>query len=209
MRVQDVYKLLYQGVFGPKHSLGLNVREALLEEIAQLGHTSSHVTGEEETIERVSPDGLVIRVNLRPLLVYNRAEIDDELYERKLDALVECLIISAESTRGSLEEFLQMWSDFKMLAVSYPKWGFGVREIEEFEASVKAKDYPPVHHSDVYVELYKPAYRVMLAGVFNGIYSEVGLSYLEEELRGISRSLKELENFADEVEEEIKRFSRK
>lgn len=65
MRATDIYKLLYQGVFGVGHLLGESARQRLEAEARTL-NLDDHF--EEPLIEEVSADGAMLRVNLRPFL---------------------------------------------------------------------------------------------------------------------------------------------
>ncbi len=65
MRATDFYKLLFQGVFGVGHIPGGGARKRLEEEAESLD-IDDHP--DEPLIERVSVDGSLVRVNLRPYL---------------------------------------------------------------------------------------------------------------------------------------------
>jgi len=61
-RAQDIYKLLYQGVFGVSHFLSNKAWKVLVEEANRI-NLEEHK--DDPLIEPASPDEKIIRVNLR------------------------------------------------------------------------------------------------------------------------------------------------
>ena len=146
MRATDVYKLLFQGVFGVGHILGEGARKRLEEEAESID-IDDHPT--EPLIERVSADGSMVRANLRPYL--RRGLSLDRLYE----AMEE-----TSKDRGSPEKFLFAWSVFYELS------GPGAMEVdgEELDSlhrELQEEGPRPHHHSEPYRVAYYPAYRVV------------------------------------------------
>ena len=110
MEVRDVYKLLYQGVFGVAHIMGEKAWERLIEEaerVAQMDHL------DEPLVESVSVDGRLVRVNLRP---YVRQGGD-------LRALYKAMLESSEH-EGDPTEFASFWRMFKEAADMYADAAF-------------------------------------------------------------------------------------
>ena len=147
--VRDVYKLLFQGVMGVGHVLG--DREGawrwLVEEFG--GVDVGEFLG-EPLLEDVSVDGGVVRVNLRP---FKRRGLS-------LDRLFEAMLISAERIRADKDRFVRLWNRFMEL-VREGRLDFDYEALVEFDGVVRARGYPPVHHSRAYAEANKPAYRVV------------------------------------------------
>ena len=54
-----------------------------------------------------------------------------------------------------------------MKAIQTDRIHFDEAEIETFESEVRRLGYPPLAHSDVYIEQYRPHYRVVLRAVLN------------------------------------------
>ena len=154
MRAADVYKLLFQGVFGVGHILGEGALKRLQEEAESLD-IDDHPA--EPLIERVSGDGSIVRVNLRPYL--RRGLPLGRLYE----AMEE-----TSKDRGSPEKFLFAWSVFQELISS------GAMEVdgEEFDSlhqELQEEGPRPHHHSETYRDAYYPAYRVVKRGALERI----------------------------------------
>lgn len=146
MRATDVYKLLYQGVFGVGHIMGddaWNWLEAEVEKVDLDDHP------EEPLLEDVSADGSMVRVNLRP---YLRRGLP-------LDKLFSAMRETAQ-VKGSPEEFLEAWDVFKGL-VSSGKVHFDLEELEALDGELQVEGCRPQHHSETYREAYHPKYRVV------------------------------------------------
>lgn len=145
MRAVDVYKLLYQGVFGIDHLLSKEARNFLKEEANTLRLDEQP---EEPLLEEASTDGSMVRVNLRP---YLRRGLP-------LDRLFSAMKASAE--KGREEDFLGAWSVFRELVRS-GTLVFDEGEIEELDREVKPGGCPMRHHSEAYRGAYHPAYRIV------------------------------------------------
>jgi len=151
MEVRDVYKLLYQGVFGVAHIMGEKAWERLKEEaerVAQMDYL------DEPLVEPVSVDGGVVRVNLRP---YIRQGGDlGALYRAMLESSVH---------EGDPAEFASLWGVFKEAAAEL-KLDFDDETIRLYDRSLEEKGPEPRHHSAAYREAYYPAYRVVMRRMF-------------------------------------------
>ncbi len=145
-RVQDVYKLLFQGVFGVGHIMGEDAYQRLLEEAGRvdlLDHQG------EPLLEPVSVDGEVVRVNLRPYL--RQGGSLDDLYEA---------MKGSSAVKGDPEEFMSLWGLFKELAEE-EKLGMDQKTIDEYDEELRTRGPEPRHHSAGYREAYYPAYRIV------------------------------------------------
>jgi len=146
MVATDVYKLLYQGVFGVGHILGAGARARLMDEAEAISLTDHP---EEPLIEAVSPDGSMVRVNLRP---YLRRGLP-------LESLYEAMLKTAE-IEGDPDEFLEAWDIFKEL-IEDGKTSINRSDVEALDRAIEEEGVRPHHHSEAYREAYYPAYRVM------------------------------------------------
>ena len=146
MRAADWYKLLYQGVFGVGHILGESSYNRLVEEAGRVRDLGPR---NEPIIERVSPDGAVVRVNLRPYVRTGGS----------LEALYEAMQASS-GMAGAPVHFIRLWRRFKRLAGGL---GVALDEVEVCELDDMLAERGPVtmHHTPEYREAYYPAYRVV------------------------------------------------
>jgi len=161
MRATDVYKLLYQGVFGVGHLLGESARQRLRDEARALNLDDQP---EEQLIEVISADGSMLRVNLRSFL-RRRLPLD------KLFSAME----ESSHEEGEVGDFLEAWGVFKHLVES-GDLTFEKGEIEELDRQLEGGGCPPQHHSEVYRRTYKPAYRVVRTSVFERMFGPDELS---------------------------------
>ncbi|MDR3566392.1 MAG: hypothetical protein P4L43_00030 [Syntrophobacteraceae bacterium] len=166
--VQDIYKCLHQGTFGVGHIIdnAQNFRGRLLSEILR-----AKSVREEPSLERVSPDGLVLRVNLRPF----RALFKDN-EQMGCELLLDVCVKSAAITTGFEADFLLSLESFGELntggqlkaggmVFAFPEYivdGF-MREVRTFVS--KTGFFPVLSHSPTYRSLNEPSYRVVHATV--------------------------------------------
>jgi hypothetical protein len=146
IRAVDVYKLLYQGVFGVSHLMKPEALTYLQEEAKGL-NLSDQLN--DPLCEDVSMDGSVIRVNLRPYL--RRGLSLDGLF----DAMKETRL-----REGKPAAFLVQWNSFVNL-VRGKELPFSLLEVERLDRELNRVNPQPRHHSLEYGEAYKPAYRVV------------------------------------------------
>lgn len=154
LEIQDVYKLLYQSVFGVGHIIrsGGQALECLQRELDSI---DLRLHPQEELVENISIDGSQIRVNLRP---FARQGME-------VEKLFAAMKLSAESNRGAIDEFKRVWGDFGSLVRS-GAFGFDYKNYRGFDRFARDNKYPVVHHSHAYSKLYAPSYRVVEAVIF-------------------------------------------
>ncbi|MBD3207397.1 hypothetical protein GF319_13785 [Candidatus Bathyarchaeota archaeon] len=151
MEVRDVYKLLYQGVFGVGHIMSENAKVRLEEEAHRI-NLEDHLW--EPLFEVANPEGSIVRVNLRP---YMRSEGD-------LDCLYDIMIESSK-IEGEQDKFIELWRKFKKLNIE-ENLGFNQNEIRLFDESIEQRNIKPHHHTEAYRQAYYPAYRVVDLEIF-------------------------------------------
>ncbi|MBD3287934.1 hypothetical protein GF337_03950 [candidate division KSB1 bacterium] len=159
-RIQDAYKLIHQSVFGIGHLMDDSgkAKEYLEKELDSL----MPMTTEGELIEQISPDGEIVRVNLRP---FKYRGFDK-------DKLFEVMTLSAHKIRGDNEQFLKRWEMLKK-AIEQNKTDFSIDEYSKFDLKVRESDYPVMHHSRSYNLLNKPAYRVVGRSILKEQFEEL------------------------------------
>jgi hypothetical protein len=152
MQPRDVYKLLYQGVRGPEHIIAseTSFREWLTQEWEALDSL-----GEDPLTESIRPDGGLLRLNLRP---YKAAH-------GNLDQLAAACLETARRTWGTQDDLIEVWGHFleSCRAGFWP--GLDPREVETLNSLLQDNNFPPIHHSEHYRELYHPAYRLVDAEI--------------------------------------------
>jgi len=148
MTIQDVYKLLYQGAMGGSHILEdrFSAFESFLREFA-----TTPSAGEGSLIyEPISPVWEMFRVHIAP---YRNAGGIPYILWREI-------VESARNFPENKGDLLSWWSGFQEL-VRMGRLPFDIEEVEEFSAYISREDFPVVHHSAVFVEKYKPSYRLI------------------------------------------------
>jgi len=155
MEVQDLYKLLHLAALGSGHIVRDEraVRSWLERELDEMG------TGPDDPlIDPLSPDGQILRVHLRP---YKREG-------KNPDKLLQAFIRTANEWFGSPEKL----KEYGALAGQMAEKGgfpFSEKEFHSYFAEMESRGFPAVHHSEVYEQLYHPAYRVVARQYFEEI----------------------------------------
>jgi hypothetical protein len=150
-RTQDIYKLLYQGVFGVGHIVSERTWDILVEEAGRISLTDH---SEDPLIEPVSPDGSMVRVNLRQYI--NGGGDLETLYK---------VMVESGKHQGEEEVFLDYWSQYKKL-VGDGLFSASKEEIEALDELIQSEGVKPRHHTEQYREAYYPAYRVVSMEIF-------------------------------------------
>jgi len=144
IQVQDVYKLLYQGVFGPKHFICEKTRQNFYEEFEKA------VPEKMIMFERVSPIFEIYRANIKPYKYYKGTK----------EELFSLLEESAQIKTGNPNVFKVLWEQFKK--INYEKNYFPVKKVMKFEKKYSIPEQLPVlHHSKKYRKANKPSYIVI------------------------------------------------
>lgn len=138
MQAQDLFKFLYQSVFGCEHMI--SSPEAVIDYIKEEG-----ANAENPDIEPL--DGNYSRVHLGYLNLGLSAETLGKLF-----------FLSAKHPKGDIYALEEKLLVAKELVTS------GKLPLTQFDESLndwKAKGYPALHHSDTFRACYKPSYRVI------------------------------------------------
>ncbi len=148
---EDVYKLLYQGVFAGEHLL-TSLEHARLRFFDEWEQTDPN--GSEPLLEPVSIDGEVVRVNLGRC----RAE--------NLPADAVWLAFSQSGRlQGTKDELQRLLDGFYELCAC-GRLPFDAVQVRCLIDDLLRQNQPPLHHSSAYREANRPAYRVVLKREF-------------------------------------------
>ncbi len=144
IQVQDVYKLLYQGVFGPEHFICEKTRQNMYEEFEKAKPEKGIM------FEKISRVFDIYRVNIRAYKAYNGTKED----------LFSLFQESANIKTGNEKVFKLLWDWFKK--INDEKDYFSYEEIEAFEKKYSIPEQLPVlHHSKKYRKANKPSYIII------------------------------------------------
>jgi hypothetical protein len=146
----DVYRLLHQATFGPGKAI-TNVkiaREWLDRENEQVIPNAA-----ETLIESVHPEGVIVRVNLRPYVAQHG----------NLKALLDAYITSSKAVEGQTATMAGWWAIFESLTQPGGLLAsrFEHRHVLLIGRTRTNLQWPAEPHSPVYETLYKPMYRVL------------------------------------------------
>jgi len=146
-QMADLYKLLHQASLGSEHAVSdeAGVRGWLERELETMG-----AGPEEPLIDDISPTGEIVRVHLRP---YMAAGYDPE-------KVLAAFLRTAREVRGSTAR-LQRYGEVAKGMASAGQLPFSPDQIGEFLERLAQQGFPAAHHSPIYQQLYRPAYRVV------------------------------------------------
>lgn len=145
--VTDLYKLIHQAAMGSEHAATdeAGARKWLVEEIRNMGNGP-----DERLIDTIAPDGIVVRVHLRPLV---QAKLDTE-------QILQAFIKTAQEFHGSTER-LELFGKESADVAAEGIFPFSAQEVTAYIERMKEKGFPAVHHSPAFESMYRPAYRVV------------------------------------------------
>jgi hypothetical protein len=148
MQLQDIYKLLYQGVCGPEHLVTAPDEFATRLRIEWEAASSADT---KPLLEYIRPDNSLARINLRP---YKALGGD-------VDPLIAACLEAAQCAWGTPDDLRQVWSAFVEICRAEPAPAYSFDEVSAFSRWLEEQAYPAVHHSENYRSLYRPAYRLI------------------------------------------------
>ena len=174
LKAQDIYKLIHQGVFGPGHiiSSAARARRMLEEEMAALQARSPELEGRaarpgplrpmpESELEEIDPRGVLVRVNLRPLIGESEG-MRREGGGLNVEWLLEAMVESARRVKGDPRLMKRrLAAAVRWCRINLPE---RAAELERLASQTEEAGYPALHHSPAYARAYRPAYRVVLNG---------------------------------------------
>ncbi len=148
LELQDLYKLIHQAAKGSEHAVKdvAAARNWLEHELNGLGKGP-----EEPVVDTISPDGRIVRINLRP---YIAAGGDPS-------ALLTAFIRTAKEFQGTWAILRRFWSYVEQMTAA-EELPLAPAELRRFFAKMEAERFPATHHSMAYQAAYHPAYRVIV-----------------------------------------------
>lgn len=147
MQPQDVVKLLYQNEFGGGHL------------ISDANRSLMYLTKEYDSIQLFEEENYLpignglIRLNLRG---FKGSPVE----------LNQLFVESANQVKGNLDEFLKKLNAVKQWILDDNIFSFSCEAFLEYLEKYVASGCPMVSHSEIFRNLYQPAYRVILKELY-------------------------------------------
>lgn len=141
MQIQDIYKLIHQASMGSGHAVTdpESARLWLERELADMGDGIP-----EPLLDPISADGQIARIHLRPFLEQGG----------DLQKLLSSLLRTANEFLGDEKTLKKEWEIATRMEIFPPA------EMSAFIQNLPG--FPAVHHSAIFTQRYRPAYRVIL-----------------------------------------------
>ena len=143
LQIQDIFKYLHQSTFGCEHMVSSfeNAKKRIIDEYQNIS---------SEGIFNIEPlDGLYSRVPLSYL--YNGLSID---------IFSKLFFLSSKSNNGTIEDLILKLQITRELIIE-KILPFSLDDFNHLVEEWASKGYPAIHHSDIFRNEYKPAYRVI------------------------------------------------
>jgi len=138
---QDWYKLIYQGTLGAEHLL--QDIQAARQRLQTEWDAVEPQTGAQCVYDAIAPEDRIVRLHLRPL--------------KALGCPVQTLWTAFEKStllpNPEKADFVAMWRRFKQ--------ALPAADVEAWDHFMASQGYPVCHHSPVFRQAYRPAYRVV------------------------------------------------
>ena len=153
MQLADIYKLLHQAALGPGHAVSnpAAARKRLDEEVLALERGS-----DEPAHDVISPDGRLVRIHLRTYLSSGGDP----------DTLLHAFVETANTYPASPEKLAKFCSCLGDFAAT-GQIPFARSDVVNYFENIARDGYPVLHHSSVYRDAYRPAYRVVATDLLN------------------------------------------
>lgn len=154
VRIEDAYKWLFHATLGGEHAVSdiSGVRAWMSREWVTLG-----TPFRTEPLEiPLTPDGKLLRVNLRP---YRALGGDPEM-------LTAVFYISAERFRSDKSVFVRTWRNLGKQLRNRRIGHLAFADWRRLDRETSRLGYPAIEHSKEYLRRRKPAYRVVLRDVW-------------------------------------------
>lgn len=138
---QDWYKLIYQGTLGAEHLLhdAVRARQRLQQEWDAVEPQADAAS----VYDAIAPDGKIMRLHLRPLKALGCP----------VDAVWIAFEKSARMPSADKNIFVKIWRRLSQT--------LAVADVDVWDQTMASQGYPVCHHSTVFREAYRPAYRVV------------------------------------------------
>lgn len=147
MKEGDLYKMLHQAAMGSEHAVK---NPASAEEWMKREINNLDLSINENLVDTLSANGNIVRINLRPYLKlgYNP------------DSLVKKFILTANEYSGNLDT-LKRYISIARRMIKRNQLPLDLDKFNRLTSEMEPKNFPAIHHSKTYEEIYKPAYRVI------------------------------------------------
>jgi len=153
MKIEDFTKFLYLGTMGNSHMVEDidSTRRKLSFELLSV------IARDEEPIyDELTPDGDMIKLNLRPYKDKNGTS----------DLLLSAMVDTSETFSPQPDKFKELCSELLDLTKS-KVLPFTQKSVKEFLPKLDDANFSPIHHTKEFKDLYRPAYRVIKRSIFD------------------------------------------
>ncbi len=155
MTARDIYKMIFSSAMGPGHAVPdpEMVAKWMNFEVNNLENYD-----DKNLTDGLCPESGLVRVNIRPFLKAGGVAGD----------LCRIFIRTADDFNQDNSRIRKLWKTAEEMSRD-GQIPVKISELDEFFMEMESKSFPAAHHSTVYRNNYKPAYRVVLREYFDEI----------------------------------------
>mgnify|MGYP000250483485 CR=1 FL=1 len=159
VRIEDAYKWIFQATRGGEHMAPSRERATKALEIEW---SDSEPADGEAIWEPLCPCENIGRLNIRPFGARGGRSGD----------LVEAFLASCRSFSAHPDALLSAWNELGNRLEGKPSGRLDHDNWSSLDASLKAKNYPAIHHSMDYRTARRPSYRILTAESLHPLTNE-------------------------------------
>jgi len=155
-QLSDIYKITFQATFGPGH-LGSNIDDikySIEKEISEIEEDCN-----ASLYEPIENDSEFIWINLKKFKCEN---FDPEI-------LAKAILLSSKNV-GNQALFDKRWPEVGNL-IKRGELNFSINDFKNFTQKIKRENYPIIHHSERFIKVYDPHYRVVKFSIWKELIS--------------------------------------
>jgi hypothetical protein len=147
--IVDLYKVVYQATYGVDHYIKDKVLAR--KDLQVEWENTERIPAGETLLEMIDPLGELFRVNIR---IYKKIGGES-------NRLFNLFIRTAEEFKKDANRMNRYWHSIMDWAEE-DQIPFSKVDLQDFWIEVGQQGFPPVHHSEGYVNANRPSYRVIL-----------------------------------------------
>ena len=152
MQIEDLYKLIYQSVMGPKHILQ---DETQAFQFLQ-NEMKKSIGKEKDLFVDIGLENDLVRVNLN---VFDEKIGDVRKLFSAMKVTAESIQPDKIKLKNVLEKTKNLFDKNELKFLHHSVWKNFIEKLEE-------QNFPHISHSDIYRKAYFPSYRIVLKEIF-------------------------------------------
>lgn len=149
IRIEDAYKWVYQATRGAEHAIP--DEESARDWLESEWQTLNEPKPNEPLWQPLSPDGEIVRLNLRPFRARGG----------RMDDLLAAFVESSRKFDKNQSNLKAVWTELGKRLKQKPIGAIRWKDWTSLDRKIRLSGYPSIHHSESFKRVNQPAYRVL------------------------------------------------